>query len=68
MIASVTVRLAADDGIPLVIAEEHEMVVQVPDFEANVLKGAAKLDDLIDSCRKKAQQQVRAYREGDASG
>jgi hypothetical protein len=68
VIVAVTVGIYADETMtPFVLAEERRLVVQVhEDFEGNVLKGAAALEDSIDRATKEAQRQIRLYRETDA--
>jgi hypothetical protein len=67
VIIEVVLRIAADDGMPFVLAEERRMVVQAAgDFEGNVLKGGASLEDAVARTLADAKQQIRRYREADA--
>lgn len=68
MIVEVSLRVTTDDGMPCVLAEERVMVIQThADYEGNVLKAAAALEEAIDRQHAAAKKQVRLTREIDPS-
>lgn len=66
MIVEVVLRVTDDTGLPAAESVARRLVVQTAaDYEGNLLKSAAALDDLVERCHGEMRMQVQQLRGAD---